>query len=79
MLCVVWAVLDGFGIEFAAGVIAAMLLVSGVGMSLFLGIAAGLATHTEVTHLETELERERREVAVDPLHERAEVMALYAA
>ncbi|MFH0981356.1 MAG: VIT1/CCC1 transporter family protein [Planctomycetota bacterium] len=76
LLCLVWDMLTGFGAGEPAGW---MLLASGVGIALFLGIAAGLVTHTEVNHLEAELERERREVAEDPQHEREEIMTLYAA
>lgn len=76
VLCVVWAVLEGSDLP---GPLGALLLISGIGISLFLGIAAALVTLTEVNHLETELERERREIAEDPDHEREEVRALYAA
>ena len=76
LLCVVWAVLEGFALQ---GPLGPILVVSGIGISVFLGIAAGLVTLAEVNHLEAELERERREIEEDPEHEREEVMTLYAA
>jgi len=76
LLWLVWVALDGFGVEQAVGPI---LLCAGVGMALYLGIASGVATHVRVRYLESELERERREIEEDPEHEREEVRALYAA
>ena len=76
LLCMLWEVLVGFGTGGPTGL---MLCVSGLGLAVFLGIAAALVSHTEVTHFEAELERERREVAEEPRHEREEVVALYAA
>ena len=76
VIWVTWVALLGFGAVEHAGPI---LVSAGLGISIFLGIAKGLATRAQVRYYESELERERREIREDPEHEREEVRTLYAA
>ena len=76
LLWVLWVALDGLGVARSVG---AVLLCAGGGAALYLGIAAGWATHVRIRYLDSELERERLEIEQDPEHEREEVRALYAA
>ncbi|MCP4247901.1 MAG: hypothetical protein GY778_12705 [bacterium] len=70
-----WLALIGFGVTAEVGPI---LVVTGVALSIFLGLNAGSATRAEVAYYESELARERHEIQTTPEHEREEVRALYA-
>lgn len=76
VIWITWVALLGFGAAEHGGPI---MVSAGLGLSIFMGIAKGLATRAQVRHFETELARERREIRETPEHEREEVMALYAA
>ena len=76
LLWIIWLGLSGFGVREHVGPI---LVAAGMGVALYLGMAGAVATHVRLHYLETELERERREIREQPEHEREEVRALYAA
>lgn len=79
LLLVIWTVGQAFQFALDPRGWGLLLLAAGAGIAVFLGIAAGLSTHAEIQLLESELNRERREIAEHLDDEREEVRALYAA
>ncbi|MHC4611207.1 MAG: VIT1/CCC1 transporter family protein [Planctomycetota bacterium] len=76
LVWLVWIVLASFGVDAKMG---AILVATGVGLSILQGLVAGVATRAQVDYYESELERERQEIKTMPEQERDEVRALYAA
>ncbi len=76
LLWLIWVGLQGFGVTEHVGPI---LVAAGLGIALYLGMSSAVATQVRLRYLETELQRERREIKEQPEHEREEVRALYAA
>ncbi|NOS99920.1 MAG: hypothetical protein HOP29_04775 [Phycisphaerales bacterium] len=76
LLWLFWVALRGFGVVHPPG---PLLTAAGLGVSLYLGVAAAIAARVRLRYLENELARERREINENPQHEREEVRALYAA
>lgn len=76
LLWLVWVGMRGLGVTAHAG---AVLVSTGLGFSLYLGMTASVATRLRLRYYERELERERGEIRDQPEHEREEVRALYAA
>jgi VIT1/CCC1 family predicted Fe2+/Mn2+ transporter len=79
LVVLIWALGHAFAPPLSPHDWGRWLLAAGAGISIFLGIAAGLTAQNEVRLLEAELERERREIQEHPEEERDEVRALYAA
>ena len=73
---VFWVALYGLGFS---GSVGPVLVCAGLGISVYLGVASGIATRLRLNHYESELQRERSEILENPDHERDEVLALYAA
>ncbi|HUU85988.1 MAG TPA: VIT1/CCC1 transporter family protein [Phycisphaerae bacterium] len=76
LIWLIWVALHGFGVSAEVG---GILVAAGVGLSIFIGLVAAVATRTQLQYYESELERERQEIRNTPEHEREEVRALYAA
>ena len=76
LLWLIWVAMRGFGAAEAAGPV---LVSAGLGISVYLGVASAVATRIRLRYLESELDRERREIRDHPESEREEVRALYAA
>lgn len=76
LVWLMWVAIRGMGVVDHVG---PMLICAGLGISLYLGMATGVATRVRLRYYESELERERREIQEHPEHEREEVRALYAA
>jgi len=76
LVFLIWVAMHAHGVVQGVGEV---LVCAGLGIALYQAIATSIATRLRLRYLESELDRERRELRDDPAHEREEVRALYAA